>query len=79
MKKKIAWGVFFAAMLVACSQTPEKKADALITDIVKESLFHPESYSPVRTRVDSAFTPFDNPDFFKKASFNLSQHTPLFI
>lgn len=67
MKKEIAWSILFTILLTACNQTREEKADALITDIVKESLFHPESYSPVRTRVDSAFTPFDDPDFFKKA------------
>ena len=55
----------FVSFFVSCSQSPEQKADALIKDAVKKALYKPESYKPVETKVDSAFAPYDDPEFFQ--------------
>lgn len=65
MKKLVL--VLTAMMAVACSQTPEEKATALIQESVKKSLYHPDSYDPVETMVDSAFAPMDDPVFYEKS------------
>lgn len=54
--------MFFAS----CSQSPEDKANVLIKESMKKTLYHAETYDPVETVVDSAFTPFDDPAFYKK-------------
>lgn len=58
------WAI--VALLVSCTQTPEEKANVLIEERVKSQLFHPETYDPVETIVDSAFMPFDDPALYKK-------------
>ena len=64
MKKTL---LFLAAIFVlaSCSQSPEDKANSLIREIMKKTLFHAETYDPVETVVDSAFTPFDDPAFYE--------------
>jgi hypothetical protein len=65
MKKNLVFiAVLFA--LISCSQSPQEKANALIEIDLKKSLFHPESYDPAETIIDSAFTPFDDPYFYEK-------------
>ena len=54
--------MFFAS----CSQSPEDKANVLIKESMKKTLYHAETYDPVETVVDSAFTPFDDPAFYEK-------------
>lgn len=51
----------------SCAHSPEEKANALIEASLKKSLYHPETYDPAETLVDSAFTPFDDPVFYEKA------------
>lgn len=65
MKKVI---IFAAAVMtcVACSQSPEDKVNVLIKESMKKTLYHAETYDPVETLVDSAFTPFDDPAFYEK-------------
>lgn len=63
--KKIVY-VILASVIVACNQSPEKKANALIQESVKKTLYHPESYEAVETIIDSAFAPKDDPVFFEK-------------
>lgn len=53
-------------MLAGCSRSPEKKVTSLVEKIQKQNLYFPDSYDPIATRVDSAFTPFDDPAFYKK-------------
>lgn len=65
MKKTLFFIVAIVA-LVSCSQSVEDKANALIKDSMKKTLYHAETYDPVETVVDSAFTPFDDPDFYEK-------------
>lgn len=53
-------------LVAACSQSPEQKADVLIKDSLKKTLFKPETYKPIETKVDSAFAPFDDPVFYEE-------------
>lgn len=60
--------LFFIAtiLMAACTMSLDKKADSLIQDEMKKTLFHPDSYDPVETVVDSAFAPNDDPALFEK-------------
>lgn len=49
-----------ALLLVSCAQTNEEKAEKLIQQSLKGTLYHPDSYEPISTRVDSAFINFEN-------------------
>lgn len=53
-------------LIASCSKSPEEKANALIREDIKKVLYHPETYDPAVTQVDSAFTPFDDPAFYEK-------------
>ena len=55
-----------AIVMVSCGQSQEQKAEALIKKSLKRSLYKPETYKPVDTKVDSAFAPFDDPMFFEE-------------
>ena len=65
MKKLVLLG-FAALAFVGCTMSSEKKATSIVEKAVKASLYHPNSYDPIGTVVDSAFTPIDDPDFFEK-------------
>lgn len=62
--KKFFYFAFSTLVLVACSQSQEQKAEVLIKESLKKSLYKPETYKPVETKVDSAFAPYDDPAFF---------------
>lgn len=64
--KKFFYLAFLTLVLVACSQSQEQKAEALIKESLKKSLYKPETYKPVETKVDSAFAPYDDPVFFEE-------------
>ena len=64
--KKLALLSFAALVFVGCTVSPEKKAASIVGKAVKASLYHPNSYDPIGTIVDSAFAPMDDPDFFEK-------------
>ena len=53
-------------MLVSCVKSPKQKAEALIKEQMQQTLYHPETYAPSATQVDSAFTPYDDPEFYEK-------------
>ncbi|PTL26774.1 hypothetical protein C3V39_06810 [Prevotella sp. oral taxon 820] len=61
--KRIFYVVLAALVTVACSQSPEQKAETLIKENLKKSLYKPETYKPVETKIDSAFAPYDDPVF----------------
>ena len=65
MKKSL---IFMAVLvsLISCSQSPQERVNNLIEVDLKKSLYYPETYDPTETVVDSAFTPFDDPLFYKK-------------
>ena len=66
MKKIIFFVVAIIGVFTSCNNSPESKANALIKkDLIKE-LYDPDSYKPVETTVDSAFSPYDDPVLFEK-------------
>lgn len=52
-----------AILAISCTQSPQKKAEALIKDAVQKTLVLPDTYQPVETQLDSAFTPYHDPEF----------------
>lgn len=64
--KKILFVTIATLVFVGCTMSPEKKAASIAEKAVKASLYHPNSYDPIGTVVDSAFAPVDDPDFFEK-------------
>ena len=55
-----------AVIMIACGLSQEQKAEVLIKESLKKSLYKPETYKPVETKVDSAFAPYDDPAFFEE-------------
>ena len=65
--KKILCSLAAAAFIMAgCSSSPQSKAEALIKEEMPKNLIKPDSYDPVRTKVDSAFAPADSPELLKE-------------
>lgn len=64
--KKIFYLALVAVVMAACGQSQEQKAEALVKESLKKSLYKPETYKPVETKVDSAFAPYDDPAFFEE-------------
>lgn len=64
--KRVLLGIVLVALFASCNKSPEDKVNALIGEDIKKVLYHPETYDPTETQVDSAFTPFDDPAFYKK-------------
>ena len=64
--KKIFFVVMATLMLASCVKSPDQKAEALIKEQMQQTLYHPETYAPSTTQVDSAFTPYDDPEFYEK-------------
>ena len=60
MKKYLLFACVFGLLFCSCNKTKEEKAEALIKDKVIASLYHPDTYKPVSTRLDSAFWDRDN-------------------
>ncbi len=50
-------------LAAACAKTPEQKAEVLIKDSIQKTLVLPESYQAVETQLDSAFTPYHDPEY----------------
>ena len=57
MKKVVISLLFCIVVLVmtSCTFSNEEKAEKLVKDVLKYYLYHPDSYEPVSTRVDSMF------------------------
>ena len=64
--KKYFYLAILTIVLVACSQSQEKKAEVMIRESLKTTLFKPETYRPVETKVDSAYSPYDDPELYKE-------------
>ena len=62
--KKFFYLAVVAVIIVSCSQSQEQKAETLIKESLKKSLYKPETYNPIETTVDSAFAPYDDPEVF---------------
>lgn len=50
-----------AFSITSCNKSSEDKANVLIRESMKKSLYFPESYDAVETVIDSAFAPKDDP------------------
>lgn len=49
--------------LISCNTSKEDKVNGLIAEGVKKTLIFPDSYDPIETKIDSAFSPVDDPEF----------------
>lgn len=58
--------IAIAAIFSSCQKSTEDKINSLVADRMNKTLYHPESYEGVETEIDSAFTPFDAPEFYEK-------------
>lgn len=66
--EKLLFSLFILSLLTSCNLSNKDKADALIKEEIKKTLFLPDSYEAVETKVDSAFTPYDSPEFIEEAA-----------
>lgn len=66
MKKILFFAIVVFGLFASCTKSPEQKAEALIKEYLEKTLYHPDTYAPTETKLDSAFTPFDSPDFYEK-------------
>lgn len=57
--------VSLMCVLTSCSKSPEQKAKELVGTEIKKQLYFPESYDLADLQVDSAFTPYDDPEFME--------------
>lgn len=57
MKKAIVTLSLCAVVLImaSCTLSNEEKAEKLVKETIKDYLYHPDSYEPISTRVDSMF------------------------
>ena len=62
--KRVLLGSALVALFASCSESPEEKVNTLIGEQIKKVLYHPETYDPTETQIDSAFAPFDDPVFW---------------
>ena len=65
MKKSVLL-IQFMILLGSCGNSLENKVSALLEKEIKKELSYPESYEPAEILIDSAFTPFDDPEFYNK-------------
>ncbi len=47
--------VLLAVVMTSCTLSNEEKAEKLVKEVLKDYLYHPNSYEPISTRVDSMF------------------------
>ena len=47
--------VLFAVIMTSCTLSNEEKAERLVKETLKDYLYHPDSYEPLSTTVDSMF------------------------
>ena len=47
--------VLLAVIMTSCTLSNEEKAERLVEETLKDYLYHPDSYEPISTRVDSMF------------------------
>ena len=64
--KNLLYLFTFILIFCSCGKSPEEKADELIKAELRKSLYKPDSYNPIETKLDSAFAPYDDPVLFEK-------------
>lgn len=47
--------VLLALIMTSCTPSNEEKAEKLVKEVLKDYLYHPDSYEPISTSVDSMF------------------------
>lgn len=65
--KKLLFLALASIVFASCNLSEESKAEALIEEDMKKALIVVDSYEPVETRLDSAFTPYDQVEFIESA------------
>ena len=55
-----------AIILCSCLKSQEDKANELIQADLRKTLIKPDSYKPIETTIDSAFSPYDDPVVLEK-------------
>jgi hypothetical protein bfra3_24022 len=63
--KKIIGFILCLMVLGACSRTQEEKANLLIKEDIQKVLVKPDTYEPIETKLDSAFAPYETPEFME--------------
>lgn len=65
MRKSLSRILMLAVIAVSmtCCNSPESKIESMVEELVKNYLYVPDSYDPIDIRIDSAFTPYDDPEF----------------
>ena len=58
-------GVSLLCSLASCTKSPEQKVKDLLGKEIKKHLYIPDSYDPAEVKIDSAFAPYDSPEFIK--------------
>lgn len=66
--KKLFNLILVVILMAACSPTPEQKVEKLVQENVKKTLLKPDTYDPIETKVDSAFSPFDDIDLLREVA-----------
>ncbi len=62
MKKLLILTSVFILFFSSCSMSNEEKAEKLISESLKNTLYHPDSYKPISTIVDSVYFNFEKLD-----------------
>lgn len=75
--KRLLLFITLCLLAAACTKTPEQKAEALIKHDLLVALAFPESYEPVETQLDSAFSPYNDPAFIDLAFDSFKTFTDL--
>ena len=63
--KKVIGFILCLMVLGACSRTQEEKANFLIKEDIQKVLVKPDTYEPIETKLDSAFAPYETPEFME--------------
>ena len=64
--KKFILLIPFMFLLESCGSSLDDKINVLLENEIKKELDYPDTYEAVETLIDSAFTPFDEPEFYNK-------------
>lgn len=56
----------FMFLLESCGGSLDNKINILLKNEIKKELVYPDTYEAVETLIDSAFTPFYDPEFYHK-------------
>ena len=47
--------ILLTLIMASCTLSNEEKAEKLVKETLKDYLYHPDSYEPISTKVDSMF------------------------